>query len=80
MPINLWLKIIDVWKQPCLGQLIVLSISSVPRLHSALITFKLGQMDFNDIKSPHCSKKERERKKANKLIQDVQLGGQLHAD
>lgn len=53
----------------------------VLRLHSALITFKLGQMDFNDIKSPHCSKKkESERKKANKLIQDVQLGGQLHAD
>lgn len=35
----------------------------VLRLHSALITFKLGQMDFNDIKSLHCSKKKREREK-----------------
>lgn len=33
------------------------------RLHGALITFKLGQMDFNDIKSLHCSKKtEREKR------------------
>lgn len=40
----------------------------VLRLHSALITFKLGQMDFNDIKSPHCSKKKKKRAREKRQI------------
>lgn len=51
--------------------------SPMLRLYSALITFRPAQMDFKCIKSHPAPK---QTKKANKLIQDVQLGDQLHAD